>query len=287
MQAQTLAQNTGLLECWNLLEIHDWPRFLASAPNRTDLLMSGLGYLFTAPGVPIVYYGLEQGFNGNCGPLQPSCGAAKASVAATCASGDDSLKRQDMFASGPWRLESSVADVDMLQGIGPTRHALSPDWRKDRFLQPGPVFEVARTLSALRRSCEPLATGSIVWRDASDALGGFLAFSRIGLGGQEIVVIVNPGGDSDSGLLSLGKLTVGDSVTGRRYVNALNPRQVATTDMDGSTPVLIFAQNFSIAAGTTAVFIHEQDLDAKAEPAVSSGSAGTTLTCRSRARVKA
>ena len=115
----------------------------------------------------------------------------------------------------------------------------------------------------------------MVWRFASDAPGGFLAFSRIGGPGglSEIVVIVNPGG---GGAFTLPKLAIGDRVPGRKYVNALSPQQVATTAMDGSTPVIVFPANFSVPGGSTAVFVHQ---DAVVAVDSSSGRDGP-LTCR-------
>lgn len=34
--------------------------------NGADLLSVALSYLLLIPGQPIIYYGAEQGFNGNC-----------------------------------------------------------------------------------------------------------------------------------------------------------------------------------------------------------------------------
>jgi glycosidase len=51
---------------WTLLEIHDWTRFLQDAPNDGGRAYVGIGYMIAMQGMPIIYYGLEQGFNGNC-----------------------------------------------------------------------------------------------------------------------------------------------------------------------------------------------------------------------------
>ena len=58
--AQTLSQSQ-CNDCFTMLEIHDWTRFLSANPGNIGFLMSGLAYLLTAPGIPIIYYGLEQG----------------------------------------------------------------------------------------------------------------------------------------------------------------------------------------------------------------------------------
>ena len=60
------------------LDNHDQPRFLSSgnANNNTDRLKVALVFLYTARGIPCLYYGTEQGFNG----------------------GNDPYDREDMFA---------------------------------------------------------------------------------------------------------------------------------------------------------------------------------------------
>ena len=99
-------------ECWIMLEIHDWKRFLQQKPDRADLLFAAAGWLMTAPGTPVVYYGIEQGFNGVCQSQPRNCGDACESIEHTCQAGDsDTLKRQDMFASEPWRLGSVVPEI--------------------------------------------------------------------------------------------------------------------------------------------------------------------------------
>lgn len=62
------------------LDNHDQPRFLnsANANNKPDRLRLALTFLLTARGVPCLYYGTEQGFNG----------------------GADPGNREDMFAGG-------------------------------------------------------------------------------------------------------------------------------------------------------------------------------------------
>jgi len=52
------------------LDNHDQPRFLSArnANNRADRLKVALVFLYTAPGIPCLYYGTEQGFNGDNDP---------------------------------------------------------------------------------------------------------------------------------------------------------------------------------------------------------------------------
>jgi len=52
------------------LDNHDQPRFLSSnnANNNTNRLAVGLVFLYTARGIPCLYYGTEQAFNGSTDP---------------------------------------------------------------------------------------------------------------------------------------------------------------------------------------------------------------------------
>ena len=52
------------------LEIHDWPRFGAYSPTDPYKSRLGLQYLAVAEGLPLLYYGQEQGFTGICPNIQ-------------------------------------------------------------------------------------------------------------------------------------------------------------------------------------------------------------------------
>jgi glycosidase len=71
------------------LDNHDQPRFLsaANANNNTDRLKVALAFLYTARGIPCLYYGTEQAFNG----------------------GNDPYDREDMFA-GQFEQGPSLGD---------------------------------------------------------------------------------------------------------------------------------------------------------------------------------
>ena len=274
LQGQTLSQDEAPCnECWTMLEIHDWTRFLVGAPARLDLLLSALAYLLLSPGTPIVYYGLEQGFNGNC--PEPSrihnCGSATSSIEALCASGgDDSLKRQDMFASGPWRLRSAVPAVDALRSVGPTAHNVSGDWRSDPMLpRDHAAYQMARKLAALRRSCAALSSGGMVWHYASDASGGWMAFSRNArehgpaAGAAEVVVLVNPGAGGWAKIDTVGVSGgYSPSEAGLLFANVFDVEQVGTLTFPtgGSQPYLALPSGFAVAPGSTAVFVRRDAL---------------------------
>ena len=53
------------------LDNHDQPRFLATENARRDAarLRQALVFLYTAAGIPCLYYGTEQGFNGGSDPF--------------------------------------------------------------------------------------------------------------------------------------------------------------------------------------------------------------------------
>ena len=50
------------------LDNHDQPRFLSAGGATTNRLKVALAFLYTARGVPCLYYGTEQGFNGTTDP---------------------------------------------------------------------------------------------------------------------------------------------------------------------------------------------------------------------------
>src|SRR5260370_33809937 len=53
------------------LDNHDQPRFLAAENARGDVarLRQALVFLYSAVGIPCLYYGTEQGFNGGADPV--------------------------------------------------------------------------------------------------------------------------------------------------------------------------------------------------------------------------
>src|SRR3989338_1914925 len=191
----TIAGQADYRLSWTHLEIHDWPRFLQTQPDNIAASQVGAAYLFTVPGQPIIWMGFEQGFNQNC-RLQRNvnAGNATSSIVDLCNAGSDyTLKRQDMFIGGPWRLGSAVPDIDKLNYIGVwTPEQTTPDWTKDPFLNTGhALYITVRKLTHIRSSCSPLSQGSLVWRNAQPFIGGLLMYSRI-FNGAEMVIVLNP-----------------------------------------------------------------------------------------------
>src|SRR6185312_5773617 len=50
------------------LDNHDQPRFLSASGATTNRLQVALTFLYTSRGIPALYYGTEQGFNGTTDP---------------------------------------------------------------------------------------------------------------------------------------------------------------------------------------------------------------------------
>jgi hypothetical protein len=77
-QVERCYDSAAQMRLVTFLDNHDQPRFLSpsEANNKWDRLKSALVFLYTSRGIPCLYYGTEQAFNG----------------------GDDPADREDMFA---------------------------------------------------------------------------------------------------------------------------------------------------------------------------------------------
>ena len=123
--------------------------FLTQAAGNADdaelVRRMGLAYelMFTTRGVPLVYYGDEQGFTGT---------------------GGDQLARQSMFPSST---PEYLDDINIGTGVTPG---------EDNFDPSHPLYMLVGQLQALRQEHPTLATGAQLTRTA---LGGTFAFSRI------------------------------------------------------------------------------------------------------------
>ncbi len=148
---------------------HDMGRFghairkaLGDDANPREMLARatlGHALLVFARGVPVVYYGAEQGFTGD---------------------GGDQDARQDMFAS-------RVASYNDDPVIGSERGATA----RDNFDPGHPLYRRIRAMTALRRAMPALRTGIQITRLAEDGPGLFV-FSRIdGNEGREVIVALN------------------------------------------------------------------------------------------------
>jgi pullulanase-type alpha-1,6-glucosidase len=127
--------------------------------ERVSRMLLGYGLMFTARGVPIIYYGDEQGFTGD---------------------GNDKDARQTMFASQV----ASYNDDDLI-GTNSTTAV-------DNYDQSHPLYQGLATLAALRKAHPALQNGAQIERLSESGGAGVYAFSRIDRGAKvEYVVALN------------------------------------------------------------------------------------------------
>lgn len=157
---------------------HDMGRFATFVnrkhPNASDgekLARVKLGHamIYFLRGVPVIYYGDEQGFNGD---------------------GNDQDAREDMFASRV----ASYNDNDLL-GVGATT-------AESNFNPRHPLYKFLSSLSRIYKTHKALRSGRQVLRLA-EAEGGVLAVSRLGEGGGEHLVVFNASGEPRSLQISI------------------------------------------------------------------------------------
>ncbi|HTR41676.1 MAG TPA: alpha-amylase family glycosyl hydrolase [Pseudomonadales bacterium] len=145
------------------LDNQDNPRFLSTSESNgnTNALKVALAFLYTSIGIPSLYYGTEQGFDGT---TDPDC-------------------REDMFA-GQWK--DSGNTVTSLSAPG-----------ADNFNMTHPLFQWIARLNNFRRLYPAMSLGSYVNQWYNSSSPGLFSYSRI-LNGQEIFVILNTAGSSQT-----------------------------------------------------------------------------------------
>jgi glycosidase len=146
------------------LDNHDNPRFLSTseANNNTNRLELALAFLYTSRGIPCLYYGTEQGFDGTTDPND----------------------REDMFAG------------EFKDGPGGTVLQLNSPGI-DNFNMTHPLFLWVAQLNNFRRLYPALTLGSYV-NQANNSTGpGLLAYSRV-LNTQEVFVVFNTASSSQT-----------------------------------------------------------------------------------------
>ena len=146
------------------LDNQDNPRFLSTSESNdnTNALKAALAFLYTSVGIPCLYYGTEQGFDGT---TDPNC-------------------REDMFAG------------EFKDGPGGSVVSLgSPG--VDNFNMTHPLFRWVAQLNNFRRLYPAMSLGSYVnqWYDSSGP--GLFAYSRR-LNTQEILVVFNTASTSQT-----------------------------------------------------------------------------------------
>lgn len=164
------------------LEIHDWPRFGAYSPTDPYKSRLGLQYLAVAEGIPLLYYGQEQGFTGICPNIQNiSSKEGRDVLLESCRKSSevtapdykpvlyDEFYRQDMFEEGVWKLGSTVDEINKLASVAKKnaeKITLTEEynWEIDPFLSRNHfVYQEARKFLQIRKSCPALRWGLTHW----------------------------------------------------------------------------------------------------------------------------
>jgi glycosidase len=180
------------------LDNHDNPRFLSTsaANGNTNALEVALAFLYTARGVPCLYYGTEQGFYGTTDP-------------------DD---REDMFA-GLFK-DGPSGSVVTLSSPG-----------VDNFNMTHPLFLSVAELNNFRRLYPAISLGSHInqWNNPDGP--GLFAYCRL-LNNQEVFVVFNTATSSQT----LPSRTLVAYPAGTVLANLLNTNQTITLITGSQTP---------------------------------------------------
>lgn len=168
------------------IDNHDVYRFLRLGEPEAQLRVA-LAYLLFSIGIPMTYYGTEQGFRQDTARLDPEGPDHPA----------DPRNREDQFEGGQFKSDSSAGD---------------------KFNRSNPVYEWLAKLAGVRKEYAALRRGEqwARWSDPSGA--GMFAFSRI-YEGKEVVVALNLGINTVSETLWVD---TGINPAGSVFVDALD-----------------------------------------------------------------
>lgn len=207
----------------NFINNHDQER-MNWAPDGYQKTMLGSAVIAFWPGIPLYYYGDEQGF-------------------ATEGSAVDGPSREDFMTSKAWYdRRSNKADLNPAVG--------------DNFDMTHPHFRYVQTLMNVRRQYFALRTTDSIherWMQ-KDATNGIYAFTRVwGDSKNWVLVAFNTWKERLSAGGSQGALYTGWS-EGTRIVNALYPDEKYVLGKDGVLPEL------SMGGYETKVFVREDNL---------------------------
>jgi hypothetical protein len=186
-------------------------------PKKVSFAKVGFGWLLTAPGQPIIYYGQEQGFNSKCpdsNQINAGSDDANKELLKICGDLNDHpllhshnfhpFYRQDMYEGGPFRLGSAVDTLDAKKGIDlksmtDKSNLFKGDWSQDPMLpRDHELYKFVRNLAKLRRTCPVLVSGITKW-----GIEGYdqrppralMVYSRVSKD-MEIVIVINPNEES-------------------------------------------------------------------------------------------
>jgi glycosidase len=160
----TVYDPASRMQLVTFLDNHDNPRFLSTseASGNTNRLELALAFLYTSRGIPCLYYGTEQGFDGTTDPND----------------------REDMFAG------------EFKDGPGGTVQQLSSPG-VDNFNMTHPLFQWVAELNNFRRLYPALSLGSYINRAQNSTGPGLFAYSRL-WNTQEVFVVLNTAGSTQT-----------------------------------------------------------------------------------------
>lgn len=183
------------------IDNHDVYRFLRDG-EPVGRLHVALAFLVFSTGIPMLYYGTEQGFRQPTQRLERECSADRAAP----------RNREDMFADGAFTSGSSAGD---------------------RFDATSPTFGWTRRLLAVRRAHVALRRGRQTSRFADPDGPGLYAFSRH-TDGHEVLVVLNTSDEPRQATVAVGPLLAVQSA----LTDALDPAHTAAVGPDGVVATL-------------------------------------------------
>ena len=196
----TIYDPAARMQMVTFLDNHDNARFLSTSESNgnTNALKVALAFLYTSRGVPCLYYGTEQGFDGTTDPDN----------------------REDMFA-GEFK-DGPSGTVVQLSSPG-----------VDNFNMTHPLFQWVAQLNNFRRLYPAIALGTHInqWSNASGP--GLFAYCRL-LNSQEVFVVLNTATTSQT----LPSRTLTAYPAGTVMVNLLNTNQNITLLAGSQTPLI-------------------------------------------------
>lgn len=178
------------------------PKIAAEELLQRDML--GHAMLLTLRGVPVIYYGDEQGFAGR---------------------GGDQLSRQDMFAS-------KVAEYNDEALVGTAASTAQANFNPAH-----PLYRLIAELTAIRRSTPALTHGASVVRASSEKPGLFAVSRFDPATGKEVVLLFNTANAPLSARVAVSPR----SLTFTPLVGQCSPRADAPGSLAVTLPPLGFA----------------------------------------------
>lgn len=198
------------------IDLHDVYRFLRDGEPLGKLHVA-LSFLLLSMGIPLIYYGTEQAFRQKNGNLGSESSYSPA----------DPENREDMFADGQFKSESSAGD---------------------KFDETSPTFKLVQKLNALRAKYPALRRGQQYPRWSDPNGPGIYAFSRIE-SGQEVLVVMNTADEARSAEMWVD---ADISPAGTPFVDALDG---ATTAVSFASPMGGSRVSVSVPPNGVRVFV--------------------------------